>query len=135
MGRVWGLFLHHASHEGTSSQNSVLLRDLHCRGCERYLYYANANAAILLHFVLKTHTFPFAIQVEPPIFWSCLHLAQSSSSFFFSIRHLGVPFQCRIEPVALKQWYSTWGTRTSGGTRRHLRGYVKLKKKDKYIIS
>jgi hypothetical protein len=23
------------------------------------------------------------------------------------------------------QWYSTWGTRTPGGTRRHLRGYVK----------
>jgi hypothetical protein len=28
----------------------------------------------------------------------------------------------------LNQWYSTWGTRTPGGTRRHLRGYVKLKK-------
>jgi hypothetical protein len=28
----------------------------------------------------------------------------------------------------LDQWYLTWGTRTPGGTRRHLRGYVKLKK-------
>jgi hypothetical protein len=28
----------------------------------------------------------------------------------------------------LDQWYSTWGTRTPGGTRRHLKGYVKLKK-------
>jgi hypothetical protein len=28
----------------------------------------------------------------------------------------------------LEQWYSTWGTRTLGGTRRHLRGYVKFKK-------
>jgi hypothetical protein len=27
----------------------------------------------------------------------------------------------------LGQWYSTWGTRIPGGTRRHLRGYVKLK--------
>jgi hypothetical protein len=27
----------------------------------------------------------------------------------------------------LDQWYSTGGTRTSGGTRRHLRGYVKFK--------
>jgi hypothetical protein len=26
------------------------------------------------------------------------------------------------------QWYSTWGTRTPGGNRRHLRRYVKLKK-------
>jgi hypothetical protein len=25
----------------------------------------------------------------------------------------------------LDQWYSTGGTRTPGGTRRHLRGYVK----------
>jgi hypothetical protein len=25
----------------------------------------------------------------------------------------------------VEQWYSTWGTRTPGGTRRHLRGYVK----------
>jgi hypothetical protein len=30
--------------------------------------------------------------------------------------------------VSLRQWYSTWGTRTPGGTRRHLRGYVKLNK-------
>ena len=28
----------------------------------------------------------------------------------------------------LEQWYSTWGTRTPGGTRRHVRGYVKFKK-------
>jgi hypothetical protein len=28
----------------------------------------------------------------------------------------------------LGQWYSTWGTRTPGGSRRRLRGYVKLKK-------
>jgi hypothetical protein len=27
----------------------------------------------------------------------------------------------------LDQWYSTGGTRTPGGTRRHLRGYVKFK--------
>ena len=27
----------------------------------------------------------------------------------------------------LWQWYSTWGTRTPEGTRRHLRGYVKFK--------
>jgi hypothetical protein len=39
--------------------------------------------------------------------------------------------QCHI----LEQWYSTWGTRTPGGTWRHLGGgYVKLKK-NKYIIS
>jgi hypothetical protein len=29
--------------------------------------------------------------------------------------------------VAIDQWYSTGGTRTPGGTRRHLRGYVKFK--------
>jgi hypothetical protein len=28
----------------------------------------------------------------------------------------------------LEQWYSTWGTRTPGGMRRYLRGYVKFKK-------
>jgi hypothetical protein len=28
---------------------------------------------------------------------------------------------------ALEQWYSTWGTRTPGGKRKHLRGYVKFK--------
>jgi hypothetical protein len=37
----------------------------------------------------------------------------------------------------LKQWYSTWGTRTLGDTRR-LKGYVKFKKKilfhDKHLI-
>jgi hypothetical protein len=27
----------------------------------------------------------------------------------------------------LDQWYSTGGRRTPGGTRRHLRGYVKFK--------
>jgi hypothetical protein len=39
---------------------------------------------------------------------------------------------CEVGTDCLKQRYSTWGTRTPGGTRRHLRGYVKLKKK-KYI--
>jgi hypothetical protein len=34
----------------------------------------------------------------------------------------------------LDQWYSTWGTRTPGGTRRHLRGYVKFKKNYNNII-
>jgi hypothetical protein len=29
---------------------------------------------------------------------------------------------------SLEIWFPTWGTRTPGGTRRHLRGYVKLKK-------
>jgi hypothetical protein len=32
-----------------------------------------------------------------------------------------------ISPGHLEQWYSTGGTRTPGGTRRHLRGYVKFK--------
>jgi hypothetical protein len=35
---------------------------------------------------------------------------------------------------SLEQWYSTWGTRIPGGTRGHLKGYVKLKK-NIYIIS
>ena len=35
----------------------------------------------------------------------------------------------------LDQWCSTWGTRTPGGKRRHLRGVRKIKKKDKIIIS
>jgi hypothetical protein len=37
----------------------------------------------------------------------------------------------------VEQWYSTWGTCTPRGTGRHLRGYVKLKKKlfhDKHWI-
>jgi hypothetical protein len=34
----------------------------------------------------------------------------------------------------LDQWYSTWGTRTPGGTRRHLKGYVKLKKTEIYYF-
>jgi hypothetical protein len=25
-------------------------------------------------------------------------------------------------PIHIEQWYSTWGTRTPGGTRRHLGG-------------
>jgi hypothetical protein len=37
----------------------------------------------------------------------------------------------RNNPLA--QWYSTWGTRTPGGTRRLLRGYV-IFLKNKYII-
>ena len=36
---------------------------------------------------------------------------------------------------ALGQWYSTWGTRTPGGMRRHLRGYVKLKKIYYFMIN
>jgi hypothetical protein len=34
----------------------------------------------------------------------------------------------KIRLVTLDQWDSTRGTRTPGDTRRHLRGYVKLKK-------
>jgi hypothetical protein len=42
------------------------------------------------------------------------------------------PHFCLLElQHLLTQWYSTWGTRTLGGTRRHFRGYVKLKK---YIL-
>jgi hypothetical protein len=33
----------------------------------------------------------------------------------------------RIPRNAIDQWYSTGDTRTPGGTRRHLRGYVKFK--------
>jgi hypothetical protein len=29
---------------------------------------------------------------------------------------------------AIMQWFSTWGMRTPGGTRKHLGGYVKFKK-------
>jgi hypothetical protein len=37
-----------------------------------------------------------------------------------------IPVFERAKPFrALDQWYSTWGTGTSGGTRRYLRGYVK----------
>jgi hypothetical protein len=36
---------------------------------------------------------------------------------------------------ALDRWYSICGTRTPGGTRRNLGGYVKLKKKYIYIVS
>jgi hypothetical protein len=39
--------------------------------------------------------------------------------------------QLLITEHKLDQWYSTWGTRTPGGTRRHLRGYVKSKKTKK----
>jgi hypothetical protein len=35
--------------------------------------------------------------------------------YFISILKFGHP---------LIQWYSTWGTRTPGGTRGHLKGYV-----------
>ena len=44
------------------------------------------------------------------------------------------PLDQQIGNYKLDQWYSTWGTRTPGGTRRHLRGYVKFKT-NKYIIS
>jgi hypothetical protein len=37
-------------------------------------------------------------------------------------------------PSYLEQWFSTWGTRTPGGTRRHLRGYVKFKKYIHYFM-
>jgi hypothetical protein len=43
-------------------------------------------------------------------------------------------FQITIARNDLDQWYSTWGTRTPGGTRRHLRGYVKLKKNIYYFM-
>jgi hypothetical protein len=42
---------------------------------------------------------------------------------------LGVVFR----GCAIGQWYSTWGTRTPWGMRRHLKGYVKLKT-NKYIF-
>jgi hypothetical protein len=59
-------------------------------------------------------------------FWSdnpsCYCILSTNSSRFNFIR---------INPFSLEQWYSTWGKRTPGGMRRHLRGYVKLKK---YIL-
>ena len=44
----------HALHEGTSSQNSVLLHDLLvCHGVRKLqLYHMGANAAVLMHFML-----------------------------------------------------------------------------------
>jgi hypothetical protein len=41
----------------------------------------------------------------------------------------------RSRTFVLDQWYSTWGTRTPGGTRRHLRGYVKFKKIYYFMIN
>ena len=37
-------------------------------------------------------------------------------------------------PYCVDQWYSTWGTRTPGGSRRHHRGHVKLKKYIYYFM-
>jgi hypothetical protein len=34
----------------------------------------------------------------------------------------------------IKQWYSNWGISTPGGTRKHFRGYVKLKKNKYYFM-
>jgi hypothetical protein len=34
----------------------------------------------------------------------------------------------------LDQWHSTWGRHNPGGTRRHVRGYVKLKNKNYYFM-
>jgi hypothetical protein len=72
-----------------------------------------------------------------------------TSSQYIALRHISIlPFYLHFRLSSchfpsnfstkiccyLHQWYSTLGTRTPGGTRRHLRGYVKLKI-NKYIIS
>jgi hypothetical protein len=46
--------------------------------------------------------------------------------FLVSCRHFHEMFLFRS---SLKQWSLTWGTRNLEGTRRHLAGYVKFKKK------
>jgi hypothetical protein len=47
----------------------------------------------------------------------CPKLRKSSLFLFHTLNH-------SLRNIALDQWYSTWGTLTPGGTRRHLRGYV-----------
>jgi hypothetical protein len=48
-----------------------------------------------------------------------------------SVYCVSVGWKLRAEEwllITVEQWYSNWGTCTLGGTRRHLRGYVKLTK-------
>jgi hypothetical protein len=53
--------------EGTGSQNSVLLHDLHHRVCEQQLSYVYTNAAVLLHFPMMTLSYAFYMQVVPKV--------------------------------------------------------------------
>jgi hypothetical protein len=43
------------------------------------------------------------------------------------------PAECCFISLTLDQWSSTWSALTEGGKRKHLMGYVKLKKEN--IIS
>jgi hypothetical protein len=42
---------------------------MHGKVYETELFYMDANAADLLHFVLTFETRPFSVQAEPTIFW------------------------------------------------------------------
>jgi hypothetical protein len=44
----------------------------------------------------------------------------------FNLRFLYILYLNPRARGRVVQWSSTWGTRTAGGTRRHLTGYIKL---------
>jgi hypothetical protein len=47
---------------------------------------------------------------------------------YYNPLHKWKPHLCCFGYFLIDQWSSTWGARTPGGTRRHIRGYVKLRK-------
>jgi len=56
--------IYHLTHEGTSSQNSLVLRDLCCRVFGSQSLSIDISAALLYHFVPMMQTRPFSVQVD-----------------------------------------------------------------------
>jgi hypothetical protein len=63
----------------------------------------------------------YAEEYTAVIFCREVYLEDGGRTF---LRNVGTHLQA-TQCDDLEQWYSTWGTRTPRGTRRHLRGYVK----------
>jgi hypothetical protein len=59
-----GSIFQHSPHEGTISQNWVFRHDLCRRVCEPQVYYVDANAAVLLHFMLMTQARLSAVEFQ-----------------------------------------------------------------------
>jgi hypothetical protein len=77
--------------------------------------------SIIKHHAIKTYV---GMEVQLHVFLiSVLDAGEWSSSRFSGF----TPWNTAPDTHCIGQWYSTWDTRTPGGTGRHLRGYVKFK--------
>jgi hypothetical protein len=90
------------------------------------------NADLLLHRDLKARQVLIETKVMLSVFFDYEHVVhheyapQGQISSAVTLRRVETSPGC-IAVARVGQWYSTGGTRTPGGTRRHLRGYVKFK--------